>query len=268
MKTSKQLSVVKKVRRDDYYTRYEDIEKEMKNYDISNMIVYCPFDKGESNFVKYFKNNFTKHKIKKLIYSYYDIFSEPNIFKHSTIDSKCYIYDSEREYSIDGNYKFGSIASIEMIKQCDVVISNPPFSLKSQVIQMIRKYNKKFILLLPLTIFTNRNYSIFDYKLGYNEVKKFESIYENKILRCQWVQNLNMDKPFGFKCLKIKAVKGCGGKKYSLEMVKELERIRIKKGDIISLPISYMQYHNEVVFEILGFSRGSGTFERVIIKKL
>ena len=54
-------------RGDEFYTRYNDIERELCNYNLLNSIVYCNCDNPEtSNFVKYFKNNFKQIGLKKL----------------------------------------------------------------------------------------------------------------------------------------------------------------------------------------------------------
>lgn len=51
------LAAARKNARDEFYTQYEDIENELKHYDLKGLKVYCNCDTEESNFVKYFENN-------------------------------------------------------------------------------------------------------------------------------------------------------------------------------------------------------------------
>lgn len=127
---------------DEFYTKYSDIQKELSNYDFSNMVVYCNCDKPDSsNFVKYFKDNFTTLGIRKLMAT----FNDPEPFL----------------YEFDGaNEKKTSIASgrfqdnIDLIKKCDVVATNPPFS-NGQALEMINLLipsGKKFIIVAPFSL--------------------------------------------------------------------------------------------------------------------
>ena len=73
---NKNLKTAKKQKNDEFYTQYEDIEKEMIHYipHFESKIIYCPCDDWRwSNFVKYFKDNFSNFKLKKLIATNYDI---------------------------------------------------------------------------------------------------------------------------------------------------------------------------------------------------
>ena len=138
------------VKDDEYYTRYEDIEAELVHYEhhLVDKIIYCNADDPfQSNFVKYFKNNFKRLKLKKLIATHY--VSQFDILFNDKSHPNYYEYDGENEIirPLDGNGSFDSKECVELIKQCDLLITNPPFSLFIPFIKNILKYNKDYLLI-------------------------------------------------------------------------------------------------------------------------
>ena len=117
------LQRAKREKNDEFYTRYEDIEKEIKNYDLKGMRVYCPCDDYRwSNFVKYFKDNYEKLGITGLVATNYDI--GDGAWK--------YTYDGSTETvaRLEGNGDFNSEECTKIKdEECDIVVTNPPFSL-------------------------------------------------------------------------------------------------------------------------------------------
>lgn len=125
------LIKAKKAKNDEFYTRYEDIEKEMQHYDLKGMRVYCPCDDFRwSNFVKYFKDNYIKLGIAGLVATNYDI--GEGAWK--------YTYDgvTEKVERMVGNGDFRS-EECTRIKddECDIVITNPPFSLFREFVKWL-----------------------------------------------------------------------------------------------------------------------------------
>lgn len=162
MQKNSNLHTAKKSKNDEFYTLMEDIEKELKYYTKSfeGKVVYCNCDDyQQSNFYKYFYYNFHYLKLKKLICT---------CFK---ADGKGLyaIYDGEIETNgkLNGDGDFRSEECIEYLKECDVVVTNPPFSLFRQYVKQLMDYNKKFIII------GNKN------ALTYKEV--FSFIKENKL---------------------------------------------------------------------------------------
>lgn len=116
------LHKAKKAKNDEFYTRYEDIEKEMVHYTehFKGKVIYCPCDDYRiSNFVKYFKDNFEALGLKKLIATNYDIGDGAFVY---TYDGKC-----EASFRVNGNGDYRNYQ--EYLDECDIVITNPPFSL-------------------------------------------------------------------------------------------------------------------------------------------
>ena len=142
MSRNANLHKAKKVKNDEFYTKYEDIDKEIQHYrdKLKGLIVYCPCDDFRwSNFVKYFKDNFEYYGLKGLVATNYDI--GDGAWK--------YEYDGKTEHveRLQGNGDFRSEECIEFLKEADVVVTNPPFSLFREYIKQLMDYNKKFIVL-------------------------------------------------------------------------------------------------------------------------
>ena len=156
------LKTAKKSKNDEFYTLMEDIEKELRYYTESfqGKVVYCNCDDyQQSNFYKYFYYNFHYLKLKKLICTCFN-----------KDDNGLYaIFDGEIETTgkLNGDGDFRSEECIEYLKQADVVVTNPPFSLFRQYVKQLMDYGKKFIII------GNKN------ALTYKEV--FSFIKENKL---------------------------------------------------------------------------------------
>ena len=136
------LKTAKKSKNYEFYTLMEDIEKELRFYTESfeGKIVYCNCDNYQQyNFYKYFYYNFHYLKLKKLITTGY-----------KSDDNGLYaIYDGEIETTgkLNGDGDFRSEECIEYLKQADVVVTNPPFSLFRQYVKQLMDYGKKFIII-------------------------------------------------------------------------------------------------------------------------
>ena len=142
MQNNNKLRNAKKSKNDEFYTLMADVEKELRFYTESfeGKVVYCNCDDyQESNFYKYFYYNFHYLKLKKLICTGY-----------KADDNGLYaIYDGVTEVTgkLNGDGDFRSEECIEYLKQADVVVTNPPFSLFRQYVKQLMDYNKKFIII-------------------------------------------------------------------------------------------------------------------------
>lgn len=176
------LHSAKKNKADEFYTRLEDIELELKWYKpfFKGKVVLCNCDDPyESNFFKYFASNFISLEIKKLICTCYDkspvANTELNLFNAGTVGtqkSKAFSLEINEtpDLNSDGavdltdiklllksgknvfktlkeNGDFRSKECIEFLKQADVVVTNPPFSLFRQYVAQLYEYNKKFLII-------------------------------------------------------------------------------------------------------------------------
>ena len=143
MSDNKNLTAAKRIKNDEFYTRLEDIEKELTNYKeyFKDKIIYCNCDDVEySNFYKYFKDNFYELGIKKIIAT--------NLSLNKTAYKTEFDNNSkEVRTQLCGNGDFHSEECVELLKSADLVITNPPFSLFREYIAQLIKYNKKFLII-------------------------------------------------------------------------------------------------------------------------
>jgi hypothetical protein len=143
-KKNTNLQNAKKAKNDEFYTILSDIEKEMNYYKdyFKGKIVYCNCDDvRKSNFVKYFINNFDILGLKKLISTGYKNDSKGVAFIYEGNKNEINITE------LDGDGDFRSEECINFLKECDIVITNPPFSLFREFVAKLMEYNKKFLII-------------------------------------------------------------------------------------------------------------------------
>ncbi len=159
---NKNLHKAKNSKKDEFYTQLSDIEKEMKHYKghFKGKVVFCNCDDPRvSNFFHYFSYNFEKLRLKKLITTCYknqnmDLFSrkksEKAIYLEYKGDKNANKVPDPKEIGIKqlkGDGDFRSEECIELLKQADIVVTNPPFSLFREYAAQLIEHNKKFIIL-------------------------------------------------------------------------------------------------------------------------
>lgn len=159
--TNSNLKEAKKAKKDEFYTQLSDIERELKYYKhhFKDKVVYCNCDDPRvSNFFHYFSYNFEKLGLKKLITTCYknqsmDLFSqndsEQAIYLEYTGDKNGNNVPDPNEIGIKhlkGDGDFRSKESIELLKQADIVVTNPPFSLFREYVTQLIEYDKKFVI--------------------------------------------------------------------------------------------------------------------------
>jgi hypothetical protein len=155
------LIAAKKAKKDEFYTQRADIENELKHYKphFKDKVVLCNCDDPrESEFFKYFVENFEKLGLKRLVATCYksqdvDLFSQGfckkaicQVYEGDT-NGNMALDDSEvgvRELKGDGDFR--SEECIEILKDADIVVTNPPFSLFREYVAQLIKYNKKFLI--------------------------------------------------------------------------------------------------------------------------
>ena len=188
---NKALSRAAKIRNDEFYTQYVDIEKELVHYIpyLENKIIYCNTDNNESNFYQFFKDHFNDYKLKKLICTSLDGFSIE--------------LTKENEIKQNNGGNFSSDNCIKYLEECDIVITNPPFSIIRDFIDLLLKYNKQFLFLSNINVAGYKTILplFVENKIwcGYNEGKHIFTLPDGteKVLNniC-WMTNLPVKKDF------------------------------------------------------------------------
>ena len=178
----KDLGQAKDAKKDEFYTQLTDIEKELKYYTehFKDKVVFCNCDDPyESNFFKYFALNFNRLGLKRLIATCYngsavsgnellldfgDTVDDPKkiaykveITEVSDVNGDGAVNLADIQYLMQndknvisvlkGNGSFDSPESIELLKEADIVVTNPPFSLFREYLSLLDQYGKRFLII-------------------------------------------------------------------------------------------------------------------------
>lgn len=159
------LNKAKVNKNDEFYTQFGDIERELQYYynQFKNKVVFCNCDDPTvSNFYKYFAINFDKLGLKKLICACYRR-NDTEFFSYKLKNpGKYYIYTGNEKMfpteddllPFDGDGDFRSVESIRLLKESDIVVTNPPFSLFRNLLSIILKHKKKFLVIANVNSIT------------------------------------------------------------------------------------------------------------------
>ena len=221
MAGNKNLNAALKAKKDEFYTQMDDISAELKHYreHFRDKVVFCNCDDPyESNFFKYFALNFNSLGLKKLIATCYDgspVMGNELLLQFDTLESEpkkiaykveitevedyngdgavnladvAYLLQNDKNVlsRLQGNGDFRSPECVELLKQADIVCTNPPFSLFREYVAQLMKYEKKFLIIgnqnalkykeiFPL-IMQNKMWLGYGFKGG---AAHFYSIYED-----------------------------------------------------------------------------------------
>ncbi|MBQ9558779.1 MAG: adenine-specific methyltransferase EcoRI family protein [Bacteroidaceae bacterium] len=178
----KNLNAAKEAKKDEFYTQLVDIENELRHYreHFRDKVVLCNCDDPyESNFFKYFALNFNALGLKKLIATCYngspvmgdelmldfgDFTGEPKKIAYKVEISEVkdvngdgvvnladvqYLLKNDKNVLslLQGSGDFRSQECVELLKQADIVCTNPPFSLFREYVAQLIKYDKKFLII-------------------------------------------------------------------------------------------------------------------------
>lgn len=226
------MITAKKAKNDEFYTQYCTIEKELVYYKdyLKGKVIYCNCDTQESNFVKFLNDVKQSWGIKDVWHT-----------------------------SIQEGYPFDSDYSIDLLKKCDVVITNPPFSLFKQYIDLLFKYNKDFLIIGNVVAI---NYENVFYKFKDNELHYGVTIHNGhtkfitqegclKEVSVRWYTNMkaNIELPF-------LQYKGVDEYEYfdntDIINVNRISEIPCEYKGIIGVPTTFLDKYNNKQFEILG----------------
>ncbi len=282
--------IAKAKKNDEFYTQLTDIENELYHYrkHFENKIVYCNCDDPTvSNFFHYFSHQFETLKLKKIIATCYKNQQMSLFSKH---DSKRAIY---LEYNGDKNDNrvpdineidviplkedgdFRSKECVDLLKQADIVVTNPPFSLFREYVAQLIECHKKFLIIgnknaisykeiFPL-IKDNKIWLGYTSKGGMSFMKKTQVNINGKIdnkidlvsIGAVWFTNLDYDKRHEDIILYKKYSESEYPKydNYDAINVNKTKEIPMDYDGVMGVPITFMNQYNPDQFEILGLSR-------------
>ena len=296
--TNKSLQKAKKSKSDEFYTQLSDIESELQHYKnhFENKVVYCNCDDPTiSNFFKYFAINFKELGLKKLIASCYkeqeiDLFNtektENGFYYEYTGTEKGKIKPSSTDIiHFKGDGDFRSSESIELLKQADIVVTNPPFSLFREYVSQLINYDKKFLIIGNINAITYKeifkliknNQAWLGINLGrgvsgfivpehyelYGTEARIDEL-GNRIVspnNCLWLTNLDTSK----RHEDIELTKKYYGNEIDYPKYDNYNGINVNKTQNIPLdykgfmgvPITFLHKFNPEQFEIIKFRKGN-----------
>jgi hypothetical protein len=288
-----------KTKNDEFYTRYEDIEAEVMKYrkQFKNKTVYLPCDdpaEKKSEFWSFFVNNFDAFGLKKLIATHYDENGKAyKIWIDGDSTGNGYIDDGDAlQEDLTGNGDFRSPECVEILKECDIVCTNPPFSLFRDFVDLLITNNVQFLIIGNQNAFTYKEVFklIKNNKIwtGYNMVKKFYqpdgSIKE--FGNVCWFTNMATTKRVEELVLTKRYADNPNAyphyDNYDAIEVSRVVNIPSDFDGVMGVPITFIDKYNPDQFEILGDSRyhdgsdvandinfinGKGLYRRVLIRR-
>lgn len=294
------LMEAKRKKDDEFYTQRGDIENELSHYSehFRGKVIYCNCDDPvSSEFWQYFVRNFKPFGIKKLLATHYEP-DEKNfaykleICEDTNGDGKIDINDEPTISQIPCNGDFRSAYCIDLLKEADIVVTNPPFSLITEYVLQLIEYQKKFIIVAPFSavareeifcLFQNNKIWLgygFDKGNAYFRIPAEKApnyakgVYDPetglvKFRNCTWFTNIDI--PKRHQCIDLR------GNKYSEERypkyynydgidVSQVADIPEDYYGYIGVPITFMQQHNPEQFEIIG--RGNDVPKKYIHRSI
>ena len=272
--TNTNLCNAKKAKNDEFYTRYEDIEAEVMKYrkQFQDKVVYLPCDdpaEKKSEFWSFFVANFESFGLKKLIATHYEENGQAYkiwIDRDNDLNGDGWIDDGDAiQEDLAGNGDFRSPECIEILKECDIVCTNPPFSLFREVVDAIMTYGKQCLIIGNQNAFTYKEIFplIKDNKLwtGYNMVKEFKQPDGSikKFGNVCWFTNLTTNKR-NEEMVLTKNYNLIDYPKYENYEAIEVNRlVNIPKDydGVMGVPITFIDKYNPEQFEILGHTSSS-----------
>lgn len=323
---TKLMDEAKKNKADEFYTQLNDIELELKHYKefFKNKVVFCNCDDPfESNFFKYFAMNFNYLGLKKLICTCYDgspvAGEQLSIFdfiEDKPIDEKKTAYKIEITevedlngdgatdlYDVEtliknkknvltklkGNGDFKSEECIELLKECDIVVTNPPFSLFREYIGQLIDFNKNFIVIGNTNALTYKeifklfqenkirtgytNFNVGMYFLVPEDTIKFHKLIGGKkyvrVSTSCWFTNLPVSKHNEFLTFYKKYDEKLYPKyiNYDAINVDKYNDIPDDYYECIGVPITFLDKYNPDQFEIIRFRKGDDGKDLVYMRE-
>ena len=205
-KNNKSMQAAKVNKNDEFYTRLEDIEDEISMHEdyvrqFEGKTVLCNCDDPEwSNFFLFFRLHFKQLKLKKVIFTHYEMNGSPS-YKLEW-DGSYIGYDTLNliKTPLKGNGDFRSPECVALLDECDVVVTNPPFSLLREFIGLIIDHKKDMVIIANEMQCTSKEiFPLFQsgkLNFGYNHVKEFkvpDGTFK-KIGTVAWFTTFKLDK--------------------------------------------------------------------------
>ena len=293
MARNQSLHAANRAKQDEFYTQLPDIENELKHYSehFRGKTVYCNCDDpAVSNFFRYFHMNFEKLELKRLITTCYKN-RQTNLFSKHDMKAAAgleYVGNGAEPavFQLEEDGDFRSRECVELLKQADIVVTNPPFSLFREYVAQLVEYDKKFVVVGGMNAITYKEVfplikngkvwlghksagkdMLFDVPEDYArilvETKKEGSAYKRidgvvkGRTQCLWFTNLDHRKRRQDLILYKKYSPDEYPKydNYDAINVNRTAHIPADYAGEMGVPITFLDKHNPEQFEIIGMDR-------------
>lgn len=294
------LHIAKSSKKDEFYTQLSDIESELKHYEkhFRSKVVFCNCDDPRnSNFFNYFAYNFEKLGLKKLITTCYKN-QENDLFSQSEAEKAVFLeYNGDKNENkipdaeeigltpLMGDGDFRSKESIDLLKQADIVVTNPPFSLFREYIAQLIQYEKKFLIIGNINAITYKEifklikenkawlginmgrgisgFIVPDHYELYGTETRIDNL-GNRIIapnNCLWLTNLDTFK----RHEDITLTKKYHGNETQYPKFDNYDAINVNKTQdipsdyegVMGVPITFLHKYNPEQFELIKFRKGN-----------
>ena len=294
------LARAKKVKNDEFYTQFSDVNNEVTKYKkyFKGKAVFCNCNDGlNSQFMQFFLKNFDAFQLTRLVgIAYapngkgikYDLYDDIN--HDGFITEEDFVVTE-----LEGDGGFGTEESIAELEKCDIVCTNPPFSVFRDYVELLMKHNKKFLIVAPqgCTSYKQTFKRIVDGEmwLGYNKVKHFlqpDGTIKDFGNIC-WVTNMPTRGEDEMLILTATYYEDADRREpydtydnYEAINVDKIKNIPKDYDGVMGVPITILEQFNPLQFEIVGcnaysdpdyygvgalYVNGTKKYTRILIKK-
>ena len=162
-KNNKSMHQARINKNDEFYTRLEDIEDEISMHEdyvrqFEGKTVLCNCDDPEwSNFFLFFRLHFKQSKLKKVIFTHYEMNGSPSYKLEWNGDYLGYDTLNLIKTPLEGNGDFRSPECVALLDECDVVVTNPPFSLFREFVGLLVEHKKDFVIIGNMNACTTKD---------------------------------------------------------------------------------------------------------------
>lgn len=298
---NKNLHSAKSNKKDEFYTQLSDIEKELKHYKnhFKDKVVLCNCDDPRvSNFFHFFSYNFEKFGLKKLIATCYKN-QDADLFSNNTSEKAIYLeYTGDKNEDnipnpeeigivhLQGDGDFRSKECIELLKEADIVVTNPPFSLFREYVAQLVEYDKSFVIVGHQNAITykeifklikeNKLWLGFGFTGGaghfintqYEDYAKAGDHKEGmiRVSGVHWFTNLDINKRHEDLILykNYTEEEFPTYDNYDAINVNKTKDIPLNYTGVMGVPITFLDKYNPDQFEILGLSASAGYSQEIV----
>lgn len=274
---NKNLLNAKKRKNDEFYTLYSDVVEELQHYKnhFVGKVVYCNCDDPTwSAFWRYFHLNFAELGLKKLISTHYER-TEPTYKMEYEGGDDNNVEDGVKT-QLEGNGDFRNKECLDLLDECDIVVTNPPFSLFREYVRTLMEHGKKFLIIGNVNAIKYKEFFplLKENKvwIGYSSPSVFDApngMAKNFGNLVRWYTNLGIQKRHDKLILRQRYYDDDGNRlpdaeersphydNYDAINVDKVADIPVDYKGVMGVPITFFDKHDRNQFRIVGINKNN-----------